>query len=80
METRKTKLGVDHPSTLITMNNLAFTWKAKGWDTEARRLMSDCVQRRSCILGVQHPGYQYLSSCVALTDWQATDIGTDGSN
>src|ERR1700761_204259 len=52
METRKTKLGADHPSTLITMNNLAFTWKAKGWDTEARRLMSDCVQRRSCILGV----------------------------
>ena len=30
METRKRKLGADHPSTLTSMNNLAFTWKEQG--------------------------------------------------
>ena len=28
METRKTKLGADHPDTPTSTNNLAFTWKA----------------------------------------------------
>ena len=30
METRKTKLGADHPDTLTSMTSLAFTRKAQG--------------------------------------------------
>ncbi|CAA9959477.1 hypothetical protein PTMSG1_02895 [Pyrenophora teres f. maculata] len=35
METRKKKLGADHPDTLTSMANLAFTWKAQGRSAEA---------------------------------------------
>ncbi|KAJ5128088.1 hypothetical protein N7448_008867 [Penicillium atrosanguineum] len=35
METRKTKLGEDHPDTLTSMANLAFTWKSSGHDAKA---------------------------------------------
>ena len=44
METRKTKLGVDHPDTLKSMNNLAFTWRGTGKEIKARRLIEDCIQ------------------------------------
>ena len=30
IETCKKKLGADHPSTRISMANLAFTWKSQG--------------------------------------------------
>jgi hypothetical protein len=75
METRKTKLGADHPSTLTSMNNLAFTWKGQGRDAEAVQLMEDCIQLGRRILGVSHP--HFLSSCAALDEWQAehADIG-----
>jgi hypothetical protein len=39
METSKTKLGVDHPDTLTSMNNLAFTWKGIGRYEDALRLI-----------------------------------------
>jgi hypothetical protein len=29
MEIKKEKLGADHPSTLISMKNLAFIWKGQ---------------------------------------------------
>jgi hypothetical protein len=32
METSKRVLGLEHPSTLTSMNNLAFTWKSRGLD------------------------------------------------
>ncbi|KAF1966426.1 kinesin light chain [Bimuria novae-zelandiae CBS 107.79] len=38
METRKTKLGADHPSTLTSMNNLSVTYKHQGRWTEAEAL------------------------------------------
>jgi hypothetical protein len=43
IKTSKKKLGADHPDTLTSMNNLAFTWKGTGRETEALRLMKDCV-------------------------------------
>jgi hypothetical protein len=64
METSKTKLGADHPSTLTSMNNLAFTWKGTGKETEAVRLIEECVQSRKLVLGLNHP--DTLSSCRAL--------------
>ncbi|KUJ10971.1 uncharacterized protein LY89DRAFT_253247 [Mollisia scopiformis] len=69
METRKTKLGVDHPDTLTSMNNLAFTWKGSGKEIEAVRLMEECVQLRKRILGVNYP--DSISFCTALNTWKA---------
>ncbi|KAN0093887.1 hypothetical protein V8E51_017071 [Hyaloscypha variabilis] len=69
METRKTKLGVDHPDTLTSMNNLAFMWKGNGKEIEAVRLMQDCVRFRKRVLGLNHP--HSISSCRALDTWKA---------
>jgi hypothetical protein len=69
METRKTKLGADHPSMLTSMNNLAPTWKGAGKGNEAIRLMEECVQLRKRVLGFNHP--DTLSSCRALATWKA---------
>ena len=66
METRKMKLGVDHPSTLTSMNNLAFTWKGNGKEIEAVRLMEDCVRVRKRVLGVNHP--HSISSCTVKAE------------
>ncbi|PVH69231.1 hypothetical protein DL98DRAFT_554516 [Cadophora sp. DSE1049] len=69
METSKTKLGVDHPFTLTSMANLAFTWKGKGKEIEAVRLMEDCVRFQKRVLGLDHP--YSISSCRALNTWKA---------
>ncbi|KAF2174314.1 hypothetical protein K469DRAFT_541483, partial [Zopfia rhizophila CBS 207.26] len=69
METRKTKLGADHPSTLSSMNNLAFTLKEQGRDAEAISLMRECVQLQQRILGVDHP--HSIPSLRALVEWES---------
>ncbi|OCK80636.1 hypothetical protein K432DRAFT_297220, partial [Lepidopterella palustris CBS 459.81] len=76
METCKTKLGADHPDTLSSMANLAFTWKEQGRDAEAINLMSQCVRLRGHILGTSHP--YYMSSSKALAGWEAeqVDVGS----
>ncbi len=68
METRKRVLGQEHPDTLTSMNNLAFTWKGQGQDKEALRLMEQCVALQSRIRGTSHPST--LSSRTALLAWQ----------
>jgi hypothetical protein len=54
MKTRKMVLGAEHPSTLTGMN-LAHTWKSEGRDSEALKLMEECVQLPNRALGVDHP-------------------------
>jgi len=61
-------LGEEHPDTLTSMNNLAYTWKGQGRDEEAIKLMSECVQLRTQILGAGHPFT--LSSLAALDGWK----------
>ena len=67
METRKTKLGADHPSTLTSMANLAFTWKHQGRHADALALMKDCAQARQRVLGAKHP--YTLSSLAIIANW-----------
>lgn len=66
IETRKTKLGLNYLDTLISIANLAFTWKGLGQDAEAMQLTKDCVQRRTRTLGAKHPGS--LSSRLTLDE------------
>jgi Tetratricopeptide repeat len=68
METRTRALGQEHPDTLISMNNLAFTWKGQGRDEEALMLMKNCFQLQRRILGPDHPFT--MESLAALDDWK----------
>jgi len=68
METRKRVLGEEHPDTLTSMANLAFTWKGYGRDAEAIELMEKCVLLRASVLGFDHPNT--LNSAAALIGWQ----------
>jgi hypothetical protein len=68
METLQTKLGADHPDTLTSMNNLAYTWNSMDKKTKARDLMQTCIHLREINLGVDHPDTR--SSVLALDSWQ----------
>ncbi|KAF1934518.1 hypothetical protein EJ02DRAFT_205295 [Clathrospora elynae] len=69
METRKTKLGANHPDTLTSMSILAFTWKAQGRNVDAICLMSACSQLRQQSLGLCHP--DSVSSRTVLAQWES---------
>ncbi|KAK4194106.1 hypothetical protein QBC40DRAFT_188947, partial [Triangularia verruculosa] len=69
METRKTKLGADHPDTLTSMANLAFTWKSQGQHSDALALIEECAQARQRLLGAEHP--DTLSSLATVAEWSS---------
>ena len=69
IETSVKVLGEEHPDTLTSMHNLAFTWEGQGRDEEAIKLMDKCVRLRTNVLGTNH--YLTLSSIVALNGWEA---------
>ena len=55
METRKRVLGVDHPSTLTSIANLASTYWNQGRWTEAEQLEVQVMETRKRVLGIDHP-------------------------
>ncbi|ORY72157.1 uncharacterized protein BCR38DRAFT_419104 [Pseudomassariella vexata] len=67
METSKTKLGADHPSTLTSMASLALTWKAQDRQADALVLMQGCAQAQQRVLGPEHPNT--LSTQAIIEDW-----------
>ncbi|KAL2782474.1 hypothetical protein BJX66DRAFT_320644 [Aspergillus keveii] len=68
METSKTKLGADHPDTLTSMANLAFTWKSSGYNTRALGLLKDCLAKQNQVLGLNHP--DTISNSQILLEWE----------
>jgi hypothetical protein len=71
METRKGKLGADHPDTLTSMANLAFTWNAQGRNAEAVPLIIQCLQQRQ---GLLKPSHADLKLCLAaLEEWESEE-------
>ncbi|KAF3007144.1 hypothetical protein E8E15_000324 [Penicillium rubens] len=67
METRKTKLGEDHPDTLTSMANLALTYSNQGrWD-EAEQLQVQLMETRKTKLGEDHPDMLTSMANLALT-------------
>ncbi|KAJ5140331.1 hypothetical protein N7448_003739 [Penicillium atrosanguineum] len=76
METRKRKLGEDHPDTLSSMANLAFTWKSSGNDAEAVKLLRDCLVKQQQTLGQNHP--DTLSTSEALLEWETEKLDING--
>jgi hypothetical protein len=75
METRKTKLGEDHPETLMSMANLAFTWKCTGRKANAIDLLRICVAKQQLIIGPAH--LHTMSSSNTLLEWETEELGID---
>jgi TRAP-type mannitol/chloroaromatic compound transport system substrate-binding protein len=75
METRKTKLGADHPDTLTSMASLAFTYQSQGRYTEAVNLISRCIEGQAVKLGVAHPAYR--DNVAALARWESELSASD---
>jgi hypothetical protein len=55
IEITKRVLGEEHPDTLTSINNFAFTLKDKGEDEKAIALMEECVRKQKQVLGQDHP-------------------------
>ena len=55
METMKRVLGKEHPSTLISMSNLASTHRDQGRWKEAEELNVGVMDTRKRVLGEEHP-------------------------
>lgn len=74
MDTRKTVLGAEHPDTLISMWNLAYTLKHQQRNVEAITLLKSCVQLQERRFGPTH-----LYTTRALSDleiWQKPFSGS----
>lgn len=68
METRKRVLGEEHPDTLTSMANLAFTLKSQICYEEAISLIENFFELQKRILGPEHPDTE--SSLQALHEWK----------
>ncbi|KAJ3270862.1 hypothetical protein HK104_004830 [Borealophlyctis nickersoniae] len=55
LERRRRVLGEDHPDTLDTVGNLAFSYNEQGKYEKAEPLYVDCLERRRLVLGEDHP-------------------------
>ncbi|EXK77979.1 hypothetical protein FOQG_17325 [Fusarium oxysporum f. sp. raphani 54005] len=55
IETRKKVLSIEHPNTLISMNNLAVTYMDQGRWKEAGGLLVQVLKTQKKVLGAEHP-------------------------
>lgn len=72
IETRKTKLGEDHPETLSSMSKLAFAWKSSDRDAKAINLLRDSLIKQKHTLGLHHP--TTLSNSQTLLEWKTEGL------
>ncbi|KAH8655573.1 hypothetical protein BX600DRAFT_384999, partial [Xylariales sp. PMI_506] len=71
METRKTKLGADHPDTLTSIANLASTYWNQGRWQEAEKLDVQVMETRKTKLGDNHPDTLTSMANLAFT-WKVS--------
>lgn len=67
METRKRVLGDEHPDTLASMGNLAFTYNKQGRWKEAEKLGVQVMETEKRVLGDEHPDTLTSMNNLALT-------------
>ena len=68
IETSSKALGAEHPYTLTSMHNLAFTWKGQGHARKALALIEDCFRYQTRCIGLDHPETQ--STLRAINQWR----------
>ncbi|PVI08701.1 hypothetical protein DM02DRAFT_506161, partial [Periconia macrospinosa] len=61
-------VGADHPDTLTSMANLAFTLKGRRHTDYAILLIDDCFKRKTTTFGPKHPNT--VSSREVLAAWR----------
>ena len=64
MEARKANLGVDHPDTLISIADLASTYRSQSRWEDAERLQRQVMEARKAQLDADHP--ETLTSMINL--------------
>ncbi|CEO58318.1 hypothetical protein PMG11_03049 [Penicillium brasilianum] len=64
--------GATDPRTLTVMHSLAVTWSVIGRDADAQRLMAECVEKRTRVLGPDHPDTK--KSTLALVTGRMIDL------
>lgn len=69
------KLGADHPDTLTSMANLAFTLQSAGRHSQAIDLLRTCVAKQQQILGPAHPNTE--SNSITLLKWETGYLDVD---
>jgi hypothetical protein len=67
IETKKRVLGIEHPDTLASMNNLALTYENQGRWKEAEELGMHVIETKKRVLGIEHPDTLASMSNLALT-------------
>jgi hypothetical protein len=55
IKTSKTRLGVDYPFMLTSINNLAFTLKGNSKEIKAIRFIKDYIRFRKRVLRLDYP-------------------------
>jgi hypothetical protein len=65
LETRKEVLGVDNPTTLVTISNLTLTYLRRGKYTEARELGVQAMEISKRILSQESPQIVFIMSNLA---------------
>src|SRR5262249_23589952 len=66
LQLKKTKLGPDHPDTILTMNNLAAGYKDAGKLDLALTLYEQSVKLSRAKLGADHPDTQWYMTGLAI--------------
>ena len=69
METRERVLGLEHPSTPTSMDNLASTYLNQGRWKEATELFVQVIETRKRVLGLEHPETLNSMANLAVTFW-----------
>ena len=69
MEKRKAKLGDEHPDMLMSMANLASTYRNQGRREEAEELGLQVIEKRKAKLGDEHPDTLMSMANLASTYW-----------
>ena len=69
IEIRQKVLGLEHPNTLTSMNNLASTFWNQGQWKEAKELEIQVMEIRKRVLGVEHPNTLTSMNIIASIFW-----------
>ena len=69
MDMRKKVLGAEHPHTLLSMGNLADTYRNQGRWNEAEQLEVQVMDMRKKLLGAEHPDTLSSMGNLASTYW-----------
>ncbi|KAG9201760.1 hypothetical protein G6514_005376 [Epicoccum nigrum] len=69
IETTKRVLGDEHPNTLLSIGNLASTYRNQGRWNEAEKLFVQVIETRKRVLGDEHPDTFLSMSNLAYTLW-----------